>query len=337
MTKTKTKMSAPMSDIYARLEGLGLPAKWVKSQLLPGWFEDEMAAIPATRAEIEIHLAQALGLQLTTLRAPDEALRFVASPQVRFKSHRDAPADKRHLARALGARLGHLAIEGIQEAPCLPRLTLSSAHQIRAEILNGGAPWVGLQEILTFCWSNSLPVVHATLPPGLKKWDGMALSPGGRPVILSFCARKNSAWQAFIIVHELGHHCLGHVGPNGEIFDADVKHNGEDEEEIAANAFAVTLLTGGEPFALKGDWPTAPELADIVWEEARERKVHPGVILLNLMHHHKGLIKLCMATLALVDGGDATRLFESFYPRLGASDWKDDDFEFFERLSGAAL
>ena len=166
----------------------------------------------------------------------------------------------------------------------------------------------------------------------------MALSPHGRPVILSFNGRHSPAWQSFIVAHELGHHVLGHIGINGEIFDDKINRDDTDEEECAANRFAVELLTGiGENvsgFRYGASWPDAPTLAHQMRSFGETHRIHPGVLLLNLCYHTPKMRALTMSALALVENGDDA--FESFAraaAHLDSEVWNDDDADFFLRIA----
>lgn len=338
-TKATIKKPMPMGDIYQRLALLGLKKSWLRTHVLPLWWSDELARTPSARSEIEIYLARTLGLEISSLRDAGAPLAFTAAPRTRFKRHANSCDEKLKLARALGSRLGILAATATEQTPVVATdnrhaLSTLSAQSIRAMILETGTQWIGLKELLEFCHSRGVPVVHATLPDGFKRYDGMALCPHGRPVILSFNGRHSPSWQAFIVAHELGHHVLGHIGVNGEIFDDKLQRNDDDEEESAANQFAIELLTGAEHFDYQGCWPDAPALSREVEAFGESFNVHPGVLLLNLCHHQHKMFALAMAALALVEKGeDAFESFAGASSLFDEASWNDDDAEFFVRLA----
>jgi len=344
-TTTPTiRKAAPMRDIYSRLKTLGIQKKWLVSHVLPEWWDDELARTPASRSEIEIYLARNLGLELAALRDPNAPLHFAAAPRARFKRHNNASDERMKLVRAIGSRLGNLAASAYrqtQSTTATNRRNLStlSSQDIRQAILSKDEDWVGLDNLLEFCFAHGVAVAHATLPDGYKNLcDGMALCPHGRPVILSFNGHRSPAWQAFVVAHELGHHVLGHIGVGGEILDEKLDRNDTDEEESAANRFAFEVLTGasedGMRFIYNVQWPKAEKLANEVEEFGRSHKVHPGVILLNLCHNDDKMRPLAMKALKEFEKADrdAFEMFSEASLRLDRSEWSDDEAEFFLRL-----
>lgn len=325
-------------QLLERLKQLGLQPKWVKQVVWPEWWSKELDGVASARYELESILARQLNLSLSSLRSPQSELQLLEAPRARFKQHKGVDLAKVKLARAIGARLGALVAEVSRKSKGeATDWSQWSALKIREAILSGGAPWVGLEQLLEFCWGHDLPVVHASLPVGMGKFDGMALCPANNPVILTFCNRKSPAWQAFVVAHELGHHVLGHIGKGGEIFDSRVREQDEqDEEEAAANLFAVELLTGTEEthVTYRGRWPEAAVMAQQAQEFGGQRQVLPGTLLLNLCFHKPLLRPLAMRALGILEEGqDALALYAT---HASAADWlelSDDDYSFASRLA----
>lgn len=88
------KATSPMHDIYQRLRRIGFPCRFVRDRLLPDWWEDELAAVPANRAQVEMMLSRQLGLSLQALHEPSAHLelqpRVAAKFKARERSHIDA-------------------------------------------------------------------------------------------------------------------------------------------------------------------------------------------------------------------------------------------------------
>ena len=109
----------------------------------------------------------------------------------------------------------------------------------------------------------------------------------GRPVIVLCREETQPSWQLFILAHELGHLACGHVPENGALFDENVHDTEPDDEERAADCYAVELLTGKEAteIGVNGRWPKAADLARLAGDYGRRNQIDPGHVVLNYAHH----------------------------------------------------
>jgi hypothetical protein len=167
-----------------------------------------------------------------------------------------------------------------------PQPVFRSAAQIRRAILGQGEPWVRFSNLIDYSWSLSIPVIQLLSCPSARRPDGFCARIKGRPVIILCKKSASPAWLLCILAHELAHIALGHIDDDGALIDENVKHNVQDEEETAANAFAVELLTGNAEnrFHTSGSWPNATPLADAAKPIAKEMRIDPGHIVLNYAH-----------------------------------------------------
>ena len=72
---------------------------------------------------------------------------------------------------------------------------------------------------------------------------GVSFEPGGGPIIVLTQIRPYGH-LLFDLAHELGHVTLGHTQGGAWVIDAEIDADAEDEEEQAANRFALELITG---------------------------------------------------------------------------------------------
>jgi len=231
----------PMADLYRRLRAVGLTKPYVRNMILPDWWEDQVAENPAGYAEGLTLLSRHLGLDIATLRDPARPVAFRNFGVCKFKKSQNATEDDLALARAMATRAAQLVNAAVTE-PALP--PPPSAAQIRREILGQGESWISLNNLTDYCWSLGIPVIHLSSFPDAKRPDGLSVRVGGRPVIVLCKKDTYTAWMLFILAHELGHIALGHIEEDGVLVDESMKHNVQDQEEAAANAFAIELLTG---------------------------------------------------------------------------------------------
>jgi hypothetical protein len=216
-----------------------------------------------------------------------------------------------------------------------------SALDVRLAILDRGALWVGLPELLDYCWSIGIPVVFlARFPNGAKKMQGLSAMHQGRPVIVLSRKAAHAAWLLFVLAHELGHIACGHLSEDGVLLDQDVDKNERDVEEDQANAFAIELLTGEPEFRVftSGRWPNAKDLARIARQLGTKHRIDPGHVVLKYAHTMgSGFWPVANAALKLLESkADAPALIRDTL--AGNLDWASlprDSSKFLMRVSTA--
>ena len=324
-----------MPDLYRRLKAVGLTRTYVRKMIFPEWWDDQVADNPAGFLEGLLYLSRHAGLDLATLKDPS------SSPSIRnfgickYKKSAGVSDDQLSLARAIATRAAQL-VSLATTAPVVP--LPSSPALMRREILGQGDHWIGLENLLEYCWSAGVPVLHVSSFPDIRKPEGFAANVNGRPVIVLFKKATQPAWLLFILAHELGHLACGHVPEDGVLIDDDVDTNERDQEEDEANAFAFELLTGGigTRFFASGRWPNAGELARFARETGLQRQVDPGHIVLNYAHTMgSGFFAVANAALKLLDPeADAPKLVrDQMAERIDWSMLPEDSSEFLMRLS----
>jgi IrrE N-terminal-like domain len=270
----------PIKSVYKRLRDVGLTKPYVKKVALPSWWDDSLAENPAGYAQCLMILSRHLGLDLKTLQQPQSTLRLRDFGVCKYKKRKGTTDDELLLSRVIATRAAQLAGAALEKdyAP-IP----ASACDIRQAILDG-APWVGLEELLDYCWSVGIPVLHVNyFPPGAKRPDGFTLSLHGRPVIVLCRNEKQPSWLLFILAHELGHIACGHVPVDGALLDERLQDNEPDDEEREANRFALKLLTGKATTRIgtSGRWLNMRELAELATAYGQRNSIDPGHVVLN--------------------------------------------------------
>jgi hypothetical protein len=95
---------------------------------------------------------------------------------------------------------------------------------------------------------------------------------------------------AFTIAHEIGHIFLGHLEHSKSVVEVEdpltSAHARKSPEELAADAFALTVLTGtAEPdVSADSERFTATQLAASCLRNGPELRIEPGVLALCLAH-----------------------------------------------------
>ncbi len=327
-----------MTQLYSRLGSIGFPRKYLREIVLRDWWDDEIAHNPAGYAEGLMILSRNLGLDLASMqnKAVPVGLRNLGPCE--FKKAPTTTEKELALARTLATRVVELISPAVPE----PRKALStSASAIRQSILRAGARWVSLANLVDYCWSVGLPVLHiSAFPPGAKKMEGLASVRSGHYAIVLSKSVKHSAWLLFILSHELGHIVQGHVSKDGVLVDEVVDRSSRDKEEKAANAFALELLTGNPELRVLPTGPgrSARALAHAALQVGVHEQIDPGHIVLNCAYQMgSDFFALANAALRLLEPhADAVALVRSrMIAYLDRTKLPKDIYDFILRITRA--
>lgn len=235
-------------SLYQTVASLGLTRAQVR-RLLPSWWSPEVEASPDGVAELGLHLARRLSLDVAALLRGNIVPKGAVS-QVAYKHQVSTSPAKLAAASYIASSLAQAVIAAIpasyHELPGTP-------EGIRRAILDSRLGALGFDALLELCWESGIPVIPLPhLPVGIQKMDGAALQVGGRPAIVIAKRKSSRAWLSFILAHEMAHIALGHLEASGStIIDVSLKdaatyatEASSDSEERAADAFALSVLGG---------------------------------------------------------------------------------------------
>ena len=272
------------AKLRASLKRLGLSDPAVNAAW-PRWWSSEADFSASAQAELRFGIARRLGLDPASL-LQDEP-RFVWREEARFKGLRAEDDDRVQAGIAsFGRAVAAAAIAATP--PTQNSLEGVAAEVVRAQVLSD-SPVVSLYELLVLSWAIGVPVVHLRIFPWTtKRMAAMTVRVGDRDSVLLAREAAYPAWPAFYLAHELGHIALGHVVADHTLVDleADLDSQGSDEEEAAADRWALELLTGfPDPQVLSATGnASAAELARVSIESAHELHIEPGTLALCFGH-----------------------------------------------------
>lgn len=274
-------MAESINAFYKRLSQAGLKRPYVRKHGFPDWWDDEHATDTGSFYEAKLTLARRLGLDLESVLAGDQPIRFRQIGICRFKAKRGDEPCQQAPAQALARTLAEIAAVAAQ----LPYHSLpSSGLKIREEILSQRRPWVGFEDLLSYLWAHGIPVLFLADPPPPIGMDGMVTMVNGRPVIVLARNEKHGSWLLFILAHEVGHIALGHAGENETITDKKITKLDRDPEEQDANRCAIEMITADSDTAFgsaTGRWLGSEQLAHAAIKYGHEHNIDPGHIALN--------------------------------------------------------
>jgi len=220
-----------MKDLYERLRKRGFDAKFVRERVLPDWWDDLLASVPANRAIAEMAIARHLGFSIAELCDPAASLTLPSVSSFRLKCRKGTTPSKVQPAVVVAQRAANLVLGSLTGLP--PFVAGLPAQEIRNEILDEES-CVDLKSLVNFCWGHGIAVIHLNPDhlPKAKRFDGLAMYPAAGPVVV-LCYRSHSPpWLAFHLAHEMGHFFREHVKSGGTpLVDSKLNTVGNDSEE----------------------------------------------------------------------------------------------------------
>lgn len=231
------------SRFRQRLKGFGFTDPAIEAAW-PNWWSEEADTSLSAQTELRFSVARKLGLEPHSLLNDTEQPRFIWRDEARFKRLSGESDLERAGITSFGMAIGRLLLA----ATSVPRVPpLSSAADLRQLVLRH-QEYVRLADLLSVCWAVSIPVIHLRVFPWQRKrMAAMTLRQSDRHAVLLAKDSMYPAHIAFYLGHELGHAVLGHLHPGHLVVDLEddkLTASDEDPEEVAADRFALELLTG---------------------------------------------------------------------------------------------
>ncbi|HBA67168.1 MAG TPA: hypothetical protein DCZ48_13510 [Methylococcaceae bacterium] len=334
-----TAANTPMKRLYSKLQTVGYNPKYIRS-LLPEWWDEEIADTPAGLQQASLILGQRFGVRAESLWTESTTPVLRLPLGIHFKHRDNVDAGDLRIACALAQSLARIVLKAFPETP-LPHFYLD-AGELRKQLLEG-KKWISFQDLLAYCLSLGIPVIYLQhLPNRAKKMEGLAFEQNGRPVIV--LTRKNAhGYMLFDLAHELGHISLGHVSAEHSVIDQKIDVEAGEDDERAANRFALELLTGNPECKIVpvgGRWLKGCQLAHAAMICAERNQVDPLHIVLNYGHTTKqwGPANMAIKEIAGNDPSDQETLRETLLQSLDFDVLSEDDYMLLQtHLSGSAV
>ncbi len=242
-----------------------------------------MSESPSANAELRFALARKLGLAPRPLLG--ERVEFVWKDRARFKHlGAETEADQQVLS-SFAMSVGRLLT---RTAPSGKGFHGISAEELRQSILKS-SQYVDLRTLLAACWGLGVPVVHLRVfPLTVKAMHAMVTGVGDVAAIMLGRDASYPAPLAFTLAHEIGHIALGHVLSGTALVEVEdpAQAKDHDQEEQAADAYALTLLTGSPSpeITTEFDRYNAPTLANAAIKAGPLHRIEPGTLALFVGH-----------------------------------------------------
>lgn len=329
-----------ISGSISALATLGYPRSYLK-RVLPEWWDSSLGGTAAGALQFALMVKERLGINGTfdsNGRLQLEAPRLEA----RYKKRSSTQISELDLTSRIGFALARFAIRATPEGT----LTTATAEEIHTSIREMFAVnLVDFTSLIRFCWRSGVPVLYLdALPAKAAKMAGMAINHNGRHAIVIAHKFEQSARQAFVVAHELGHIVLRHVSRDSVLVDETIQAVEEslrqvtlDDEEKLADQFALTLLRGFKGDlgfdGRQGDSPAT--LAVKAISEGARLKVDPAHILLSYAYDVKDWRNANLAVRFLPKIQSAHHILETVFKSESSIDKiSADDRDFLLAMQG---
>lgn len=271
--------------IRDNLRRAGLTASAIDA-VWPAWWSDDAELSTSATAELRYSLARRLGLSPASLF--DDQPVFVWSDDTKFKNLGATSDREADVLSSFTVAVGRCAVAATEDTGNSPAGV--NALTLRDVVLSDRA-YVDLEGVLALCWMLAIPVFYLDVfPLQYKRMHSAAARIRDRHAILLGQQSNYPAQVAYYVAHELGHIALGHTEGSAALLDIDDPLTANpaaiDEDEAAADRFALELLTGrADPdISWTVDDFTSAQLAKAVKVESTQVGIDPGVLALCTGH-----------------------------------------------------
>jgi Zn-dependent peptidase ImmA (M78 family) len=224
------------------LNHAGFKEKFIRTAVLPDWWEDSCVHQSELLSDVEIRIARFLGIPLSSVKNPATDLTLPKYTNAHFRRVMTANKDRLSPAIHSALRIGAAVIRSLRTSPSVLKHLPKDASTWREEILEGKGP-VTLDKLLKNLWERGIPVVPIDVLPS-PNFQGIACVVEDRPVILLGHRHDEPGRVAFIIAHEVGHIADGDCAPGQPVVDEEGSVKDDADMERGAELYARSVLIG---------------------------------------------------------------------------------------------
>ena len=231
-------------SLVRRLSKAGFKQSFVRSAILPEWWDDDCEADPDLLPEVEVRVARFIGLPLSIVKDPARALAPPEYASAKLRRVRDLDHDRLAPAIHAALRIGEAVARNLRDPAPVVQTPPADGLEWRREIQATSGP-VTLDSILGDLWHRGIPVVSLDVLPA-PSFQGVAAVVEGRPVILLGHRHDAPGRVAFFVGHEAGHIAASDCAPNQPVVDEDDEILDDAAIERRADRYAKCVLIGAD-------------------------------------------------------------------------------------------
>ena len=238
-SRSGTPKSNQFQTLMGRLSRAGFKEAFVRSAILPEWWEDSCDQDPDLLPDFEMRVARFLGLPVSSVKDADTVLVPPLYPAAQLRRVRDVNRDRLAPAIHAAIQIGAATVRSLRDPAHHPAVPPPDGLRWREKIERGGA--VTLHNILGDLWQRGIPIVPLKLLPA-PSFQAIVCIVEDRPVILLGYQHDEPGRVAFLIAHETGHIAVGDCAPDQPVVDEEEEIR--DDTEIRVDQYAKDVLVG---------------------------------------------------------------------------------------------
>ena len=228
--------------LMRRLSRTGFKPDFIRSAVLPDWWDDACADDPGVLSDIEIRVARFLRRSIADVRDPSAELAAPTYDRAQLRHVRDIDRDRLGPAIHSALQIAGAVVRSLRSTNHPPAVVPPDALTWRQQVSQGGQR-VRLDDLLGDLWGRGIPVVPIDVLPA-PTFQGLACIVESRPVILLGHKIDQPGRVAYVIAHEAGHVVAGDCAPDQPVVDEEEEIADDSDIERNADLFATRFLVG---------------------------------------------------------------------------------------------
>lgn len=227
-----------------RMSRAGFKPEFVRSAILPDWWNESCADDLSLVQDLEIRLARFLSLPLSIVKDPNAKLAVPPYLTAQLRHVRDLDRDRLRPAIHSATRIAEAVVRNLRDGKTDPVVPPTDALAWRNLIRAKDGP-ATLNDITLDLWNRGIPVVPIEILP-TPSFQAMCCIADGRPVILLGHKHEEPGRVAFLITHEVGHVTAGDCAPEQPVVDEEDEITDDADIEVKADRYATQVLIGSD-------------------------------------------------------------------------------------------
>jgi len=228
-----------------RLARAGFKGDFIRTAILPDWWNETCDGDPTLLADFEIRVARFFHLPLLRVKDPGASLALLPIAGAQLRRIRELDRDRLSPAIHAAIQIASATVRSLRQ-PDLPADPPPASGIAWRRLLSPAGRAIKLDHLLADLWARGIPVVPAEHLP-VPNFQGLACIVGNRPVIMLGQKYDEPGRVAFLVVHETGHISNGDCSSGQIIVDAEDEVQDDADIEQRADRYGLEVLTGCYP------------------------------------------------------------------------------------------